>query len=999
MNKIDELDQNLSQITKNKEAQIELKDNMKNEIENKIQEYKYKINNLNLLSFNPVITKKIFPNKKNDILSNEQINEILLNIKEIKNNNFDDDKSITNEIININKSQEKILINNINNIQDNINQIDEQLKMLKEEKYSTNNELINIISSKESIDALIKFNHYLIKNYKGIQDLNEQFNKNELMNENINNEKNINEEIYNGNKWTEPIKLFFYELNNIDSEKFSNGFNDIILDIYDINNKSLNSSLNNKEKIFKNNNLEFSPTLSLKDSYYSLMTDNKNNFTLTNILKRELELFVIKNKNNSLLINNKLINDFLEKISSIIINKLKPLINKNYSNKKINEVNNNIKIYLSYFLKSLYYDKIININLKFINKEYKYNKKELQKIGSNLNVEKKKLELKKKDLHQQIDNSEREIKIIQNESIKKKLIDNLKNENMINLSKSEQEYLQLCSKINNLIIQKNEVNTICDKINNEFKYKKDNIESEKKIVNKNIQDINKDIKILEDELDLIKMKANNEIIELRKIISDKYNKIKSYLKIYKKKYGENTEKYNTLINNINETIKQKSKNKDNSNITNNIFNTYPNEYNEYISKFSLNSSEDNDKNSPKKNLLKTYLNKTEEKEEKIFNLDFSNIKPYNNINFTDINNKNKLRAPRQNSFSSNRLEKNINYYNNYIGTIENIENNDKDIKPFAQSHMNFYPYNIINNNNSNRICNNRILSQDNSIRLSSLIGKNTKNIPYNSHLNLNQNKINSSIINSYTYRNDIPYNYNINNNLYNNDSGYKNGGNDKDNKIKNEYELFKTISDIKNNIIKNEKKLSYNLLQKINVLTKITFCYFRKLKNKYTKYNPLNNISNDHLTNSPYNFIRSTISLNKSFNFIRIVLTTQLDPIDINIKDIECTVVSTYIKNMIEIYREYKKNIKYNRENEKFNKIFIKKVKEKYSDLNLSEDYINKCINSKKFNFILIIKGKQKMEIVFESYEDFKMWINGIVFIIKNRNKILELIGDEKYKE
>ena len=58
-------------------------------------------------------------------------------------------------------------------------------------------------------------------------------------------------------------------------------------------------------------------------------------------------------------------------------------------------------------------------------------------------------------------------------------MDDLKNINKINLSKNEQEYLQLCSKINNLILQKDEINTICEKINDEFILKKEEIESEK----------------------------------------------------------------------------------------------------------------------------------------------------------------------------------------------------------------------------------------------------------------------------------------------------------------------------------------------------------------------------------------------------------------------------------------------------------------------------------------------------------------------------------------
>ena len=46
----------------------------------------------------------------------------------------------------------------------------------------------------------------------------------------------------------------------------------------------------------------------------------------------------------------------------------------------------------------------------------------------------------------------------------------------------------------------------------------------------------------------------------------------------------------------------------------------------------------------------------------------------------------------------------------------------------------------------------------------------------------------------------------------------------------------------------------------------------------------------------------------KSYKYIRIGLATQVDPIDINLKDIQYTIVSSNMKKMIEIYREYKKS-------------------------------------------------------------------------------------------
>ena len=598
-------EQNIIQNLKNKDNQQKLKESLRNEIENKIEEYKYKLNTFNTLTYNPFISNKLFPINKKDSSSNEEINGKVLNSNQMEIN-YDDNDSMTNEIIK-NKNKEIELMNKIENIKLKINKANEQLKMLKEEKISTKNELINIISCKESIDALIKFNHYLIKNYK------------EMHKNNPNN--NIDKEIYYTNKWTKPILIYFYEMSIINIDQFSNGFNDIILDIYDINNKSFDSSINNNRTNFskKEENLELSPIFSLKNKCYSTKVDNNyiSNFSMVKILKNEFESFIKKNKNNCWADTY----FFLEKISKIIINKIKSIENLNYISKKYTEVNNNIIIYLSYYIKSLYYDKIINSNLKFINKDYKYKKKELQTIVIDLNIDLKKLEIEKIELHKQIIDNEREIQIIKNESKSNRLIENLKNENSSMLSKQEPEYLQL--------------------------------------------------------------------------------------------------------------------------------------------------------------------------------------------------------------------------------------------------------------------------------------------------------------------------------------------------------------------------------FLKINILTKIIFCYFRRIKkNKYIKYNPLNKISNDHLSKQPYNFMSSSISLNKSYNSIRVAFATKLEPIDINIKDIEYTIVTNSLKTIIEIYRDYKKFIKKDNDKEKF----IKKEMEKYSNLNY--DYINKCISNNKFNFIMFAEGNLQYEFLFCSYEDFKMWINGIAFIIKNRNKILEILEE-----
>ena len=52
----------------------------------------------------------------------------------------------------------------------------------------------------------------------------------------------IDEEIYKKNKWNSTINLQFYELSIIDFEKLADNFNEIIFDLYNLNNLKMNNS-------------------------------------------------------------------------------------------------------------------------------------------------------------------------------------------------------------------------------------------------------------------------------------------------------------------------------------------------------------------------------------------------------------------------------------------------------------------------------------------------------------------------------------------------------------------------------------------------------------------------------------------------------------------------------------------------------------------------------------------------------------------------------------
>ena len=218
-----------------------------------------------------------------------------------------------------------------------------------------------------------------------------------------------------------------------------------------------NKSLSNSCIIYDNNSLE------------------KNSFEI--LIEKELNIFIKEKKE----IN---IYNLLDKIALIIIEQIK---------KSDIEIpfgfNNKLILYLSYFFKILYYDKIIKNKIKFVNKEYKSIKKEYKKAKEFANNELLKLENKFNEINLKKSESENNLNLIKNSKINNK--DNM------NLSDTEQIYIQICSEINtilkqkddikkNIILYENDINNIKIKKNNEI----DNINSEIQKIEKEINIIN-----------------------------------------------------------------------------------------------------------------------------------------------------------------------------------------------------------------------------------------------------------------------------------------------------------------------------------------------------------------------------------------------------------------------------------------------------------------------------------------------------------------------------
>ena len=53
----------------------------------------------------------------------------------------------------------------------------------------------------------------------------------------------------------------------------------------------------------------------------------------------------------------------------------------------------------------------------------------------------------------------------------------------------------------------------------------------------------------------------------------------------------------------------------------------------------------------------------------------------------------------------------------------------------------------------------------------------------------------------------------------------------------------------------------------------------------------------------------------------------------------------------------------------------------------MSKHEIIKSAVNKYFNFSLLINKSKRVEFIMGRYSDFKTWINGIAFLIKNRHE------------
>ena len=866
--KLTEIEDNYNKKISQCNEQLKMKEKTNSEIMNEIAGLKGKIAQFNPLGFKSMILSKYVLSRTEEFLSSEQIEEIVTAMNQSDDNIIEVQK--TKKDIEHSEAMQISLKKQIDDTKMKLSEIENIMYMMKEEKISIKEELINLISQKESLEEIVKLS---IIN---------------MSSSNVNGKRSFPL----NNSQEKAIELFSYEINHIDLNKVTNALCDGIMEIVESSNQSNNVIMElNIGEVRNGSQSNVSNT--------SNEPRGINREYLEKIIKEEISNF---NKSIKVYVASP-VNSLITSLANIIINSI---LSYDASQREdnhnlfgdVNLVNFNTNITsqsLSYYLicvfKVFYYESLIESKITFTTKEYKVMKKEASRQIEILHLNITKLTTKLEDNEAKCIEMQNKLKVLNEQGEKNK-------QSGINfLSQSEKNYIEISSKGNIALKRKED-------IDNEIKLLKEQIasitkekENEAEIIKKEQSDTKLNIETLQNEAEASKLKSNEEIIQLRKQIADKFNIIKTQLQLYKQKHGSNLDIYNKLIDSINTTIKS------------------------------------------------TYTKKP-----------MSTISTQKNFFYENSIFHSERKKHRNRSLMNDKLPNNDNddFINDTL-TSKRASSNSKPQYQINKMSVNIDKTPIKNNNNITTVQTNNFNISGHH-RTNSAISK-TSSQPKNDTLNSSTN-------------------------IW----------------IEEREKLAKTIQNLKetisnlnnnpNNISSNVSYRNQNTItnSKISPLTQITFCYYRMFSSSNQKFNPLLNVSTNTFTSPPLNFIKGTLCLNKSFTIIHISPSMSLNsPIEIPIETIDNTIVNSNIKRIIEIHREYRKI-----------KSTVKQIDlEQFAERETMKQYqmtkaeIIKSATNKNYNFSLLVNKTKRIEFVLGSYNDFKTWINGIAYLIKNKAEIL----------
>ena len=466
--------------------------------------------------------------------------------------------------------KEKFLLKTIGIHQIEMNQLIENLKLLKEEKLMVSNDLINLMSLRENFEDIIKTRaKYIFKirkkttlSNKSSKHYNKE-NTDEIVGDVININMNM-EENNNNNININDIKIEYHDILNITSiNKLCNYIYKIIATNIVSNFSSLLIELN------------------LKNIIFSCVENAFNKY--------------IKN-NQNLIITNKITNLLIREISVNIVN----------YNIKINNIfiQPQFELLLKCIFKLFSLEKKINEGLKFVNNDYVFNKNALKE---------KKFEIEKKI----------------NECIKQRKELNIEKNKINNDCNLSNEYLKKIDEIKNIInIKENEIKKIKEELNlslsvyqgqmdeliqenknlenkynnNNFKYKIENINQQIDFL---FQGIKSKLKEIND--------PNQKDLLIQDMIQDINNSLESNNNFNNNNFNKSHIIYNNLINIDDNNIKNEEENEDNDMLSSynslNLDNQVPvNIYYKKIGKKIIKNKFDSDKGLNNKNQRHNVIN-------------------------------------------------------------------------------------------------------------------------------------------------------------------------------------------------------------------------------------------------------------------------------------------------------------------------------------------------------------------------------------------------------
>ena len=251
----------------------------------------------------------------------------------------------------------------IKNNEKKMEELKNNLTVLKEEKNKKQNDIMNLLSNKESLEEIYKNQLYSLNNINNNSSGSNNFNENTTLANDINNLNNLmNDNSVIGLNSNHNITILDNEILNTDEENFKIELKEIKESEKD---KFIEQVINMFEDIFKKK-------------------DENINKSITNIIKNSYELFINNNEENNDENNNEIsVMNFFGKISLFIWNQN----TSKFTESKIN-------LLLRYLLKINYINTKLTKYLKFVNKKYKEKKRQILDLIDSL--EKKNLSLKEK---------------------------------------------------------------------------------------------------------------------------------------------------------------------------------------------------------------------------------------------------------------------------------------------------------------------------------------------------------------------------------------------------------------------------------------------------------------------------------------------------------------------------------------------------------------------------------------------------------------------------